>query len=121
VPGTALSAANSPGMSSDSFAALAVGALPPTSPPHSTGPGTTTVTTVTQPISSGLPATGADLLLLGVAALGSIGVGAGTVALARRRRNGEASWRDLSSRYKMLCATSLSCLSEGKPHWHRPW
>jgi hypothetical protein len=41
--------------------------------------------------SSGLPTTGADLLLLGVAALGSIGVGAGTVALARRRRNGTAS------------------------------
>jgi LPXTG-motif cell wall-anchored protein len=41
--------------------------------------------------SSGLPTTGADLLLLGVAALGSIGVGAGAVALARRRRNGEAS------------------------------
>ena len=32
----------------------------------------------------------ADLLLLGVAALGSIGVGAGAVAVARRRRNGEA-------------------------------
>ena len=41
--------------------------------------------------SSGLPTTGADLLLLGVAALGSIGVGAGTVALARRRRNGTAA------------------------------
>ena len=38
---------------------------------------------------SGLPTTGADLLLLGVAALGSIGVGAGAVAVARRRRNGE--------------------------------
>ena len=66
----------------------------PTTPPHGTiptVPGTTTaVTTATMP-SSGLPTTGADLLLLGVAALGSIGVGAGTVALARRRRNGEAS------------------------------
>ena len=40
--------------------------------------------------SGGLPTTGADLLLLGVAALGSIGVGAGAVAVARRRRNGEA-------------------------------
>jgi ChpA-C len=65
---------------------------PPTgTPPHGTGPGTTTtVTTGTTP-SGSLPTTGADLLLLGVAALGSIGVGAGTVALARRRRNGEAS------------------------------
>ena len=66
---------------------------PPTGPgaPHGTGPGTTTVTTSTMPGSTGLPTTGADLLLLGVAAIGSIGVGAGTVALARRRRNGEAS------------------------------
>lgn len=67
---------------------------PPTGPgaPHGTGPGiTTTVTTSTTPGSTGLPTTGADLLLLGVAAIGSIGVGAGTVALARRRRNGEAS------------------------------
>jgi uncharacterized protein involved in exopolysaccharide biosynthesis len=31
-----------------------------------------------------------DLLLLGVAAIGSIGAGAGAVAVARRRRNGEA-------------------------------
>jgi hypothetical protein len=38
-----------------------------------------------------LPTAGADLLLLGAAALGSIGAGAGTVAFARRRRNGEAS------------------------------
>jgi len=50
----------------------------------------TTLTTATMP-SGSLPTTGADLLLLGVAALGAIGVGAGTVALARRRRNGEAS------------------------------
>jgi hypothetical protein len=50
---------------------------------------TTTVSTGTAP-SGGLPTTGADLLLLGVAALGSIGVGAGAVAVARRRRNGEA-------------------------------
>ena len=67
---------------------------PPTGPgtPPGTGPGTTTtVTTSTMPGSTGLPTTGADLLLLGVAAIGSIGVGAGTVALARRRRNGEAS------------------------------
>ena len=34
---------------------------------------------------------GADLLLLGVAAVGTIGAGAGAVTLARRRRNGEAS------------------------------
>ncbi len=50
----------------------------------------TTATTASMP-SSGLPTTGANLLLLGVAALASIGVGAGTVALARRRRNGTAS------------------------------
>ncbi len=49
-----------------------------------------TLTTVTMP-SGSLPTTGADLLLLGVAALGTVGVGAGTVALARRRRNGEVS------------------------------
>ena len=56
--------------------------------PPGTGPGTTTtVSTGTSP--SSLPTTGADLLLLGVAALGSIGVGAGAVAVARRRRNGE--------------------------------
>ena len=56
--------------------------------PPGTGPGTTTtVSTGTSPGS--LPTTGADLLLLGVAALGSIGVGAGAVAVARRRRNGE--------------------------------
>jgi hypothetical protein len=59
--------------------------------PPGTSPGgtTTTVSTGTAP-SGGLPTTGADLLLLGVAALGSIGVGAGAVAVARRRRNGEA-------------------------------
>ena len=38
---------------------------------------------------AGLPTTGADLLLLGVVALGTIGVGAGAVAVARRRRNSE--------------------------------
>jgi hypothetical protein len=56
-------------------------------PPGGTGPGTTTVSTGTSP--AGLPTTGADLLLLGVAALGTIGVGAGAVAVARRRRNSE--------------------------------
>jgi hypothetical protein len=61
---------------------------PPTTPPSSVG--TTTVTAATMP-SGSLPTTGADLLLLGVAALGTIGAGAGTVALARRRRNGETS------------------------------
>jgi LPXTG-motif cell wall-anchored protein len=45
------------------------------------------VSTGTAP--AGLPTTGADLLLLGVAALGTIGVGAGAVAVARRRRNSE--------------------------------
>ena len=58
--------------------------------PPGTGPGTATTTTVSTGISpSSLPTTGADLLLLGVAALGSIGAGAGAVAVARRRRNSE--------------------------------
>jgi hypothetical protein len=60
---------------------------PPTGPPGNHPGTTTTVSTGTSP--AGLPTTGADLLLLGVAALGSIGVGAGAVAVARRRRNGE--------------------------------
>jgi LPXTG-motif cell wall-anchored protein len=38
-----------------------------------------------------LPTTGADLLLLGVAAVGTIGVGAGAITVARRRRSGVAS------------------------------
>jgi hypothetical protein len=60
--------------------------------PNGTGPGTTTtVTNATGPVNGTLPTTGADLLLLGVAAVGTIGVGAGAVTLARRRRNGEAS------------------------------
>lgn len=60
--------------------------------PNGTGPGTTTtVTNATGPVSGSLPTTGADLLLLGVAAVGTIGVGAGAVTLARRRRNGEAA------------------------------
>jgi hypothetical protein len=60
--------------------------------PNGTGPGTTTtVTSATGPVSGSLPTTGADLLLLGVAAVGTIGVGAGAVTLARRRRNGEAA------------------------------
>ena len=73
---------------------------PPTTPPSSVGAttvttapsslGTTTVTAATMP-SGSLPTTGADLLLLGVVALGTFGAGAGTVALARRRRNGETS------------------------------
>ena len=64
------------------------GGTPPGGTPPGTGPGTTTtVSTGTSP--SSLPTTGADLLLLGVAALGSIGVGAGAVAVARRRRNSE--------------------------------
>jgi hypothetical protein len=63
------------------------GTPPGGTPPGGTGPGTTTVSTGTSP--AGLPTTGADLLLLGVAALGTIGVGAGAVAVARRRRNSE--------------------------------
>jgi LPXTG-motif cell wall-anchored protein len=42
-------------------------------------------------VGSSLPTTGADLLLLGVAALGTVGAGTGAVAFARRRRTGEAS------------------------------
>jgi hypothetical protein len=62
-----------------------------TPPHHGTRPGgTTSVTSATTP-SNNLPTTGADLLLLGVAAIGAIGVGAGTVVVARRRRNGEAA------------------------------
>jgi hypothetical protein len=64
---------------------------PPVTPPHGTHPGgVTSVTSATTPTSS-LPTTGADLLLLGVAAVGTIGVGAGAVTLARRRRSGTAS------------------------------
>jgi hypothetical protein len=60
--------------------------------PNGTGPGTTTtVTNATGPVGGTLPTTGADLLLLGAAAAGTIGVGAGAVTLARRRRNGAAS------------------------------
>jgi len=59
-------------------------------PPGGTTPGGTTTTVSTGTSPSGLPTTGANLLLLGVAALGSIGVGAGAVAVARRRRNGKA-------------------------------
>jgi small secreted domain DUF320 len=65
---------------------------PPVTPPHGTHPGTTTtVTNASGPVSTGLPTTGADLLLLGVAAIGTVGVGAGAVTLTRRRRNGAAS------------------------------
>ena len=48
------------------------------------------MTNATMPNNT-LPTTGADLLLLGVAAVGTIGVGAGAVTLARRRRSGAAS------------------------------
>jgi hypothetical protein len=65
---------------------------PPGTPPHGTGPGsTTTVTSATAPVTSSLPTTGADLLLLGVAAVGTVGVGAGAVALTRRRRSSTIS------------------------------
>jgi hypothetical protein len=61
-------------------------------PGNGTGPGsTTTVTNATGPVSGGLPTTGADLLLLGVAAIGTVGVGAGAVALTRRRRSSTIS------------------------------
>jgi hypothetical protein len=58
--------------------------------PHGVNPGGVDVTNATMPNST-LPTTGADLLLLGVAAVGTIGVGGGAVTLARRRRGGEAS------------------------------
>src|SRR5260370_18011519 len=49
-----------------------------------------TLTTATMP-SGSLPTTGADLLLLGVAALGTVGVGAGPAALPRLPRTTTAS------------------------------
>ncbi len=55
------------------------------------GTQTTTVTNATAPVSGGLPTTGADLLLLGVAAIGTVGVGAGAITLTRRRRNSTVS------------------------------
>ena len=45
------------------------------------------------PNNGSLPTTGADLLLLGVAAIGTVGVGAGAVALTRRRRTGDGLLR----------------------------
>ena len=45
----------------------------------------------TSTLPSTLPTTGANLLAMLVAGLGAIGVGAGTVVLARRRQSGEAS------------------------------
>jgi hypothetical protein len=66
------------------------GNTPPGNTPPGNHPGGTTTTVSTGTSPSGLPTTGADLLLLCVAAIGSIGVGAGAVAVARRRRNGEA-------------------------------
>jgi hypothetical protein len=76
-PGCTTNCGGTPGCTSN------CGGTPPGNHPGTT----TTVSTGTSP--AGLPTTGADLLLLGVAALGSIGVGAGAVAVARRRRNGE--------------------------------
>jgi hypothetical protein len=54
-------------------------------------PGGVDVTSATMPSSGTLPTTGADLLLLGVAAIGTVGAGAGAVTLTRRRRSGAAS------------------------------
>lgn len=62
-----------------------------TPPPGGTPPGTTTTVTKAIPPGTNLPTTGANLLLLGVAAVGTIGVGAGAVTLTRRRRNDEAA------------------------------
>jgi hypothetical protein len=52
-------------------------------PPGSQGGGTTTT------VPGSLPITGADLLGIGIAAVGAIGIGGTALVMARRRRNGE--------------------------------
>jgi LPXTG-motif cell wall-anchored protein len=52
-----------------------------------TTPGGGTVASMT----NSLPTTGADLLAMGAAAVEALGVGAGTIVLARRRRAGDAA------------------------------
>jgi LPXTG-motif cell wall-anchored protein len=42
-------------------------------------------------MTGSLPTTGADLLAMSVAAVAALGVGAGTVVVARRRRAGDAA------------------------------
>jgi hypothetical protein len=59
----------------------------PGSNSQGTTPGGGTVASMT----SSLPTTGADLLAMGVAAVATLGVGAGTVVVARRRRAGDAA------------------------------
>jgi LPXTG-motif cell wall-anchored protein len=52
-------------------------------PPGSQGGGTTTT------VPGSLPITGADLLGMGIAAVGALGIGGASLVIARRRRNGE--------------------------------
>jgi ChpA-C len=52
-------------------------------PPGSQGGGTTTV-------PGSLPITGANLLGMGIAAVGALGIGGASLVIARRRRSGEA-------------------------------
>jgi len=59
----------------------------PGSSSQGTTPGGGTVASMT----GSLPTTGADLLAMGVAAVAALGVGAGTVVVARRRRAGDAA------------------------------
>lgn len=60
------------------------GGTPPDggTPPGGQGGGTTTV-------PGSLPITGADLLGMGIAAVGALGIGGASLVIARRRRNGE--------------------------------
>ena len=52
-------------------------------PPGSQGGGTTTT------VPGSLPITGADLLGMGIAAVGALGIGGASLVIARRRRNSE--------------------------------
>jgi LPXTG-motif cell wall-anchored protein len=52
-------------------------------PPGSQGGGTTTT------VPGSLPITGADLLGIGIAAVGALGIGGASLVIARRRRNSE--------------------------------
>jgi LPXTG-motif cell wall-anchored protein len=61
---------------------------PPSTPPgNGTPPGNQGGGTTTVPGS--LPITGADLLGMGIAAVGALGIGGASLVIARRRRNGE--------------------------------
>jgi hypothetical protein len=67
------------------------GCTPPGGHGHGTPPSGLGTGSTTSSLTGALPTTGANLLALVVVALGSIGVGTGTVVLARRRRSGEAA------------------------------